>query len=144
MTFVPFISRNPHPARGRDVLTITQLRHYLRKIWRERRYGVCHIHGGRAAFMRFCGIEWKWLIITRLLPEVSESEYLSARAQRILSRKVLQLLRGEVIFVDDGHGKATWRPVLGRKEPPVAADIRPPDHEFRIEHTAIGPKIRRL
>ena len=140
-----FIYRNPRPARGVDVLTLTQLRHYLRLFWSERQYGICHIPGGKAAFLRWCGDAATGnQIREKLLAQNPRSEYLSARLQRILSRKVLAVLRGQVIFVEDTPGTATWRPLLGSPEPPVPGELVAPDHQFRIEHTPVGPRIRRF
>jgi hypothetical protein len=135
--------RNPSPAYGRDVLTLAQLRHYVRLFWTERRYGICALNGGKAAFLRFVGPEYTQHVRDKLLAQPPKSEYLSKPLQRLLSRKVLQVLRGQVIFVEVDSG-ATWRPMLGCPEPPDE-DFRPMrDHEFRVERTVIGPKIRKL
>jgi hypothetical protein len=139
-----FVSRNTRPARGQDILTLTQLRHYVRLFWTDRRYGISHIKGGKTAFLRFVGEEHKHHILLKLVKTTPGSEYLSARLQRILSRKVLQVLRGEVIFIENGPITATWRPLLGCPEPPMPDELPPRDHEFRLEKTVLGPRIRRI
>jgi hypothetical protein len=144
MTWQRYTQRNTRPARGPDVLTLSLLRHYLRKFWTDRVYGICGIQGGKEAFLRFCGEEFKYLIKDTLLREEPLSEYLPARAQRMLSRKVRQVLRGEVIFVQDSGKTATWRPILGAPEPPVPHELPAKDHEFWLQKTPFGPKIRRL
>lgn len=140
-----FKYRNPRPALGTAVLTLGQLRYYFRRFWEERAYGISHVTGGKAAFLRYCGDDAVgYQIRDKILSKEPRSEYLSAQLQRVLSRKVLAVLRGEVIFVEDGGGRATWRPVLGEPEPPIPGEVLRPDHQFRIEHTAIGPRIRRF
>jgi len=137
------MGRNLRPAYGQDVLTLTQLRHYVRLFWSERQYGICGLHGGKAAFLRFVGEEYAQHLRAKLLADPPQSEYLSKRMQRMLSRKVLQVLRGQIIFVETPKG-ATWRPMLGAPEPPVVDALPYRDHEFRLEKTPFGPKIRRL
>jgi hypothetical protein len=139
-----FTARNRRPARGQDILTLTQLRHYLRLFWGDRRYGISHVIGGKTAFLRFCGEEHKHHILLKVVKADPQSEYLSARLQRILSRKVLQVLRGEVIFIQNGPNTATWRPLLGCPEPPMPEELPARDHEFRVEKTVLGPRIRRI
>lgn len=137
----PHPERNPRPACGHDVLTLSQLRHYVRLFWQERRYGICSVYGGKAAFLRFVGDEFARHLQAKILGD--ESDYLSKPFQRVLSRKVLQVLRGQVIFVETATG-ATWRPMLGSPEPPCELEIPHRDHEFRLEKTVLGPKIRLL
>lgn len=139
-----FTARNPNPARGQDILTLTQLRHYVRLFWTDRRYGICGLQGGKTAFLRFCGEDWKAQIVTKIIRDPPESEYLSARLQSTLSRKVLQVLRGQVIFIENSPKTATWRPLLGAPEPPVPDELPARDHEFRLQMTVVGPKIRRI
>jgi hypothetical protein len=137
-----YIWPNPRPARGPEILSLTQLRHYIGLFWTDRRYGICHIRGGKQAFLRFCGSPLDQQIRMKLLNR--ESEYFGADLQRQLSRKVLQILRGHIIFVPTSDTEATWKPLMDAPQPPLEGLVPFHDHHFRIEHTAIGPKIRRL
>ena len=139
-----YVERNKKPATGPDVLSLCQLRHYVRLFWTDRRYGVCHIPGGKAAFLRFCTPRLASYVSQRITPDKPSSEYFPADLQRLLSKKVHQVLRGQIIFVEVDAKTATWRPLLHAPEPPLEHFIPFHDHHFRIEHTAIGPKIRRL
>jgi hypothetical protein len=136
--------RNPRPARGPDILTLTQLRHYVRLFWTDRRYGICGLAGGKQAFLRFCGGDpvIRHAIHYRLL--LGHTEWLPEAQQRLLSRKVGQILRGEVIFIEVAPRTATFRPMLGAPEPPIPGAVPFYDHQFRLEHTVMGPKIRRI
>ena len=136
------VGRNPRPARGKDILTRDQLRYYLRKFWDDEAYGVCQVRGGKEAFLRWCGDDIRWQIMHKLLAPEPESLWLPARVQRIMSRKVLMVLRGQVIFIPEGVG-AIWRPLFDNPQPPVPEAVPRRDHEFRIDHTPVGIKIRR-
>lgn len=141
----PTRERNRRPAVGKDVLTLSQIRHYVRLFWTERAYGICGIHGGKRAFLRFVGDQYQAQVLAKIVSKKPLSEYLSAPLQRVLSRKILQVLRGEVIFYEVPRGQTTWRPMLKDAQPPLPFLSAPPrQHEFRIEHTVMGPKIRRV
>lgn len=137
-----FKDRNPRPARGPEVLSLVQLRHYVNLFWTDRRYGICHIRGGKAAFLRFCGERLTHHIQDKLLDQ--DSEYFPADLQRQLSKKIQQVLRGQIIFVPVNDGQATWKPLLSAPQPPLDDGVPFYDHQFRIEHTALGPRIRKI
>ncbi len=121
------------------MLTIDQLKFYLRRFRRDPRYGICVRHGGWTAFTRACGDSAKYL--NRLVPTNPQNNWIPARVQLTLSRKVRQVLAGQLYILETPEGM-TWC-----IEPhPRPLDVEPPprNHPMYIEHTAIGPKIRRL
>lgn len=141
----PTRERNRRPAIGRDVLTLSQIRHYIRLFWTVRGYGICGLHGGKDAFLRFVGDEYRAQVLAKITSKTPLSEYLSAPLQRVLSRKILQVLKGEVIFVEQPGGKVIWKPLMKSPQPPFPVEMAPPrEHEFRWEWTVVGPKIRRV
>lgn len=141
----PTRERNRRPATGHDVLTLSQIRHYVRLFWTVRAYGICGLIGGKRAFLRFVGEQYQAQVLAKIVSKKPISEYLSAPLQRVLSRKILQVLKGEVIFVEISGGQTTWKPMLKNPQPPLPFESAPPrEHEFRIEHTVMGPKIRRV
>lgn len=138
---------NQKPAYGHDVLSVSQLRYWIRKFRQEREYGVCHIRGGWGAFLRYVGYPLAFQVQQRLSPAaVPDAHYLSAKAQRAISRKVWAVLRGEVIFVElrGGPTSATFKPTLGHLQPPLPDSVPVYEHPMRVEWTPIGPKLRRL
>ena len=138
------IEKNPNPARGDGILTLDQLRYYIRAFKRDPRYGIAGLPHGFAAFVRFCGLDLKWQLKAKILPDTAYSNWLPARVQRRLSSKVRQVLKGQVIFVPASRQHSTWKAVFDSPVPPVPGDIPHRDHEFLLERTVVGPKVRRF
>lgn len=92
-------TRNPNPARGRDIYSLDELRHYCRLLFRDRKYGVCHVAGGKVAFARACGYKRLESLYDTLVADPPRNEFLSAVKQRTVSRIVRMVLNGKLYFV---------------------------------------------
>lgn len=130
---------NPRPATGPGVLTCDQLRAYLRRFRTDARYGICGYRGGWGAFVRGCGDAGKYL--NRLVPERPRALWIPAAVQLTLSRKVRQVLSGQLYLVETPEG-VTWR--IDANGKPL--QIEPPQrtHRLKIDHTQLGIRIRKL
>lgn len=137
-------TRNPWPARGAEVFSLDELRHYLRKFWEDPVYGICQVSGAKPAFLRACHIPvgyFKKLFID----DPPGQQYLSARMQRRISKHVLNVLTGKIHYetnlkrvryavgVYDPHG------VPPASAPPIVRETR-----FILAYNQFGPRIARL
>lgn len=130
---------NPRPATGPGVLTVDQLKTYLRAFRHDPRYGICGVRGGWGAFARACGDSSKYL--NRLVPESPQNVWIPAWVQATLSRKVRQVLSGQLYILEEAQG-VRWCIEPNPKPLNVAPLQR--NHRLYIDHTAIGPRIKKI
>lgn len=137
-------TRNPNPARGPEVYSLDELRHYCRLFWRNRMYGVCHVSGGQKAFSKACGLD-KRSFIGIFIDEPPKQQYLRADTQRRVSKAVRNVLTGKIHYETDPQNV---RGAIGKFDfegkPPAGVKEFPRTAEFRLQYSRFGPRLHRL
>lgn len=137
-------TRNPNPARGPGVLSLDELRRHIRLFWKDPRYSISYIPGAKRAFIKTCEFPKKYFEQV-FLSDPPEMEYLSARAQRRISKAVLNIAQGYITYVQD---PMNFRRAIGFYDPkPLPPATEPPairEIEFVLRNEGFGPRLFRV
>lgn len=136
--------RNPFPARGPEVLSLDELRHYLRKFWSDPVYGIVNVKGAKAAFLRAVGIG-SGAFLALFIHEPPGFQFMGRKTQRAISKAVLNVLHGKIHYETDlrriNYAIGVYDPA---GQPPQGAPALAREVRFLLHQTRFGPRIARI
>lgn len=140
---MPF-TRNPWPARGPNVLSLDELRRYIRLFWLDPEYGLSEVRGAYQVFRRKCQLDTTYF--RRLfLMQPPEMEYLSQSRQRLCSKAVLDVLTGRIHYEENPHNLCRAVAVYDpHGTPPGGIAAMKRDIPFSVRFERFGPRLHRL
>lgn len=136
-------TRNPRPARGAEVLSLDELRRYLRLFWSDPEYGLAPVAGAFSAFIRACDVSAQHFRNIFLL-EPPRQQFMGNDLQRRVSKAVLNVISGRIHYETDpkqvSRALGIYDPTGAPpgKIPPLRRDI-----QFTLRTTPYGPRLSR-
>lgn len=126
------------------MLSLDELRRYIRLFWTDPEYGLCTVPGAFTLFRQTCQLHSVYF--RKLFLDVPpQMEFLAASRQRLISRAVLNVLSGRIHY--EPHPTRLRRAIGvydAQGAPPAAIPPLRRDVQFALRSSALGPRVYRI
>lgn len=130
--------RNPNPARGAGILSLDDIRRYIRLFRTDPVYGLMDVEGAIGAFMDSCHVSRQHFRQVFFPPY--EMEFVSRRLQTAVSKSILMVLDGKVRFDPDERRAGRAVMVYTPQGTPLQGVQRyQQGPEYALRMTRLGP-----